>query len=349
MYINYYKKFNRKPNATAEELVKDTFGFIQTIERPQEDCGEKLVELFTKTVEFFMPILPEWNNKDTSKMYETFRIPKASGGYREICAPVPELKQVQRDIAKHITRTLKYLPHNRVHSYTSNRNCKSALYMHQARKAEYFLKVDIKDFFGSITREMVVAQCRKTMSTNAIGNIVEVNDTVASLLFLNGSLPQGAPTSPVLSNAIMQDFDARFNRWCWDRGLCYTRYADDILVSKSKPFEYKEVIDAIKARLPVGLELNDAKTKYKSCRGANWMLGLMYNKDLDVTVGATQKHVIQCAYHNLYRDHPEDFDSKLAELKGLLNYYYYIEPEYFGRIRKKLEAKGYDVGGKKNG
>ena len=67
---------------------------------------------------------------DYGSMYETFRIPKRTGGYREICAPNEELKRLQQTILHTCTHSMKYIPHNAVHGFTAHRNCKTALEVH---------------------------------------------------------------------------------------------------------------------------------------------------------------------------------------------------------------------------
>ena len=140
---------------------------------------------------------------------------------------------------------------------------------------------------------------------------------------------------------MLQEFDYHFNQYCASKGMCYTRYADDLLISKECKFDWQEVAQQAELLLPEGMVLKHHKTRYGSCNGKNWNLGLMYNKDKQITVGHKQKHYIQCAYHNLYRDMPEDFNYQLRSLVGLFQYYKYIEPDYFIALEQKLNAKGY--------
>ena len=63
------------------------------------------------------------------------------------------------------------------------------------------------------------------------------------------------------------------------RGYTYTRYADDILISKTIEFDWQEVVRQVQIILPPGLNIKSNKTRYGSSNGSNWNLGLMYNKD----------------------------------------------------------------------
>lgn len=347
MYLNYYRKINREPGKTAQELSDEVYGIINTIEVDESDrkTTSALLSYINKVnASKFMHTIDNGDiDLDEIVSYTEFRIPKASGGYRVINAPDPKLKELQKEFANLLIKDCRVLCHNAVHSYVKKRNTLTALKAHQERGNKYFLKVDISRFFDSISVNMLCNALDNIVNTKYISSIIRNNTDIQKILFLNGVLPQGSPASPILSNLVLQEFDTKFNQYCWNRSITYTRYADDLIISCRHGFVFSEILDIINELLPDGLIINREKVRYGSCYGSNWNLGLMYNKNLDVTVGAEQKHKIQCAYHNLYRDKPEDFNARLASLKGLFNYYRYIEPEYFDRLAIKLQNKGYEI------
>jgi hypothetical protein len=146
----------------------------------------------------------------------------------------------------------------------------------------------------------------------------------------------------------MQVFDYELTRQL--RGFTYTRYADDLLISKTTQFDWQEVARQVQIGLPSGLNIKPNKTRYGSSNGSNWNLGLMYNKDLNITVGYRKKHLLKNKIHNLFTNKPDEdtpefvgWLESLYSLRGLLSYYKFIEPEYFTRLEEKYRALGYDL------
>lgn len=153
--------------------------------------------------------------------YASFAIPKRGGGAREILAPAPQLKQVQRRIHRRLLRRLRAHPHatgfERGHSIVSN------AFPHAGK--DVVIRLDLKDFFGSIKVDCVQRYFR------FIGYDDEAAGLLTRLCTHEGALPAGAPTSPRLSNLVNYKLDARLAALAAARGLSYSRYADDITFS----------------------------------------------------------------------------------------------------------------------
>lgn len=156
--------------------------------------------------------------------YSTFRVPKRTGGSRTIYAPAAPLKAMQRQILHRLLRGLKSHPcatgFERGHSIVTN-----AL-PHVGQ--EVVIKMDIRDFFSSTSARRVEAFFR-TIGWNA-----DAADMLSRLCTYQGSLPQGAPTSPRLSNLVNRRMDARLGALAESLDLRYSRYADDITLSGSE-------------------------------------------------------------------------------------------------------------------
>ena len=156
-----------------------------------------------------------------SPSYSTFLIPKRSGGQRQIHAPSPELKLIQKLILHRLLLRLRAHPHavgfERGHSIVTNAVC----HVGQAVVA----KLDIVDFFASTTAKRVTAYFR------FIGWNREAASLITKLCTHNGGLPAGAPTSPRISNLVNYGLDARMAALAKTVGATYTRYADDITIS----------------------------------------------------------------------------------------------------------------------
>lgn len=266
--------------------------------------------------------------------YYEFKIPKRTGGYRTISAPNAELKAAQAFALK-VLMTTSAAAHNAAFAYIKERSCKDALEVHQTNKSNWFLKIDLKNFFPSCTEKFVDDQLRKiypycNMEPGAL-------DSIFDLCFLNHALPQGAPTSPFLSNLVMIPIDYGLNAKLYNykgKHFVYTRYADDILISCKKTFDKDEiegvVHDALKG---TPLLINKEKTRYGSKAGSNWNLGLVLNKDNKITVGNQRKRYLSNSLHNLKRSEKQGTPWELEDLyhlQGELSYINSIEP---GRLK----------------
>lgn len=155
--------------------------------------------------------------------YTLFHIPKRRGGLRKIHAPIRPLKEIQRRILHRLLRRLRAHPNatgfERGHSIVTN-----AL-PHTGK--DVVIRLDLVDFFASTPAERVNRYFR------FIGYDPETADLLTRLCTHNGCLPQGAPTSPRLSNLVNYRLDARLVALADQRGMSYTRYADDITFSGS--------------------------------------------------------------------------------------------------------------------
>ncbi|MFH1452485.1 MAG: retron St85 family RNA-directed DNA polymerase [Armatimonadota bacterium] len=153
--------------------------------------------------------------------YSTFEILKRGGGTRKILSPDSRLKKVQRVI---LHRLLGRLP---VHSSATGFKKKSSIVTNTVPhiNKEVIVRMDIKDFFGSTPSERVEKYFKK------IGWNKKVSRILTHICTYNGGLPQGAPTSPVLSNLVNFRLDARFSKLAEKFKASYTRYADDITFS----------------------------------------------------------------------------------------------------------------------
>ena len=131
--------------------------------------------------------------------------------------------------------------------------------------AKYYLRVDIESFFPSITDDCIKNELSSLLVCNSSEEKGKLLDLVCDIVTLDGTLPQGACTSPMVSNLIMAKVDQRITIYCQVFGVRYTRYADDLLFS-SNTFDFSEkkwFIKKIKYILSsLKLKLNYSKIKY---------------------------------------------------------------------------------------
>jgi retron-type reverse transcriptase len=181
--------------------------------------------------------------------YRIFSIPKRSGGYREITAPYPALIECQNWIYKNIL--LKIRIHPAAQGFTFKKSIITNAKIHIGQK--HFLKIDLKDFFPSITINQVMTIFKSLGYTNKVAYYL------SAICCYGDVLPQGASTSPALSNIIGRTLDKRLFAFAKAYNLRYTRYADDLAFSGEEiPVKFLDYISSIIESC--GFSVNEKKT-----------------------------------------------------------------------------------------
>jgi RNA-directed DNA polymerase len=163
--------------------------------------------------------------------YRQFTIPKRSGGARRILAPDDDLKKLQRRILRRLLGRLR--AHPAAMGFERNRSIVTNARLHVGRAA--VLRMDVVDFFPTTSTRRVRKYLRR------IGWNRQAARLLVRLCCHDGGLPQGAPTSPRLSNLVNYRLDARLAGMARKLGAVYTRYADDITVSFSEDADAREL------------------------------------------------------------------------------------------------------------
>jgi RNA-directed DNA polymerase len=184
--------------------------------------------------------------------YTTFEIPKASGGVRTISAPAGMIRTWQEQLGPLLSAT--YRPHPSAHGFLTARSVVSNARIHAG--ARHVLNVDLKDFFPSVNFGRVRGLYMKPPFSMG-GPAATV---LAQLCTLHNGLPQGAPTSPALSNFAAATLDRRLTRLAKSHRLTYSRYADDLSFSTAAEqfppaVAYVEIDAQAQRRLHLGAAL----------------------------------------------------------------------------------------------
>lgn len=200
--------------------------------------------------------------------YRVFEIPKRRGGKRKISAPYPTLLCCQKWINKNI------LSRGRIHKastgFKKRKNIKDNAEPHLGKIC--LLKMDLKDFFPSITLPRVINVFRR------FGYPPNISFYLARLCCLEDCLPQGAATSPTLSNLIAIRLDKRLSALSKKWDIRYTRYADDLTFSGSSiSIKYIDVVDRIVCE--EGFKVNKEKTTLSRSKGKRVVTGLSVSGD----------------------------------------------------------------------
>ena len=177
--------------------------------------------------------------KHPHSYYKTFEIPKKSGGTRVINAPYGELKFIQEQLNKRLAEYQKYIWEVKgvrpaiSHGFEKGKSIITNAKIH--RNKRYVVNLDIENFFGTFHFGRIVGFFEKNRYFRLPH---EVAITIAQITCYNGTLPQGAPSSPIITNYICQVLDRRLLLLAREYRLDYTRYADDITFSTTSPSYY---------------------------------------------------------------------------------------------------------------
>lgn len=362
MYITFYTNNIRQQRIDLDynnimqqnNITTPITSYKCTIETPQTPVGQlsekmqnHLIQLLTG-IRLMEEILEPFKDNYTEQ-YTVFQIPKRTGGLRTIHAPKPEFKEALSKCKDIFENIIKCLPHDAAYAYIKNRSTTDALKKHQLNQSKWYLKLDIKDFFPNCTPDFIYNQLMQVFPFCYIANAHEsIKDSfkkIIKICCLDNGLPQGTPISPLLTNLIMVPFDYKITQFL-KRGTgnhyVYTRYADDILISSKSNFNWQELVNTLKGILQPQFTIKDEKTRYGSTAGRNWNLGLMVNKDNQITLGHKKKKLLHAMLNNFLRDASlTRFWSKedTHTLQGQLGYLYHIEPDYYHDMLNKYECK----------
>ena len=295
-------------------------------------------------------------SQDRASLYHSFHIPKNSGGLRRIDAPLPDLMNALRELKTIFETQMFALYHTTAFAYVCGRSTVDAIKRHQRNESRWFLKLDFSNFFGSTTPEFVFDMVSNLFP---FSEIVKRQDgfeelkKALSLCFLNEGLPQGTPISPFITNVMMIAVDHKLSntlRNFDNRRFVYTRYADDLLISCTIDFDknlvQKFVSDTL-SEFKAPFSIKPEKTRYGSSSGRNWNLGVMLNKDNQITIGHQKKKHFKAMIENYMRDRKSGncwCIHDIQILNGLISYYKMIEKDYIEYVLKQYSEKhGEDI------
>lgn len=213
-----------------------------------------------------------WLANDRIDHYICFHTKKRDGGIREIFAPKSRLKEVQRQILDDLLQKVGLNSH--AEGFRKKRSIATNAKRHIGK--EIVIKMDVKDFFPSITFERVLGMFI------SLGYPRQVSLLLTRLATHNGRLPIGAPTSPAISNIICRRLDKRFSKLGEKMSFDYSRYADDITISSNNkgvnkmiPF-FKEIMG------DEGFEINESKMRILRSGGRQKVTGIVVNKKSNI-------------------------------------------------------------------
>lgn len=271
----------------------------------------------------------------SDKYYREFTIPKRNGKLRKIDSPYPVLLMIQRWILDNILSTIAL--NNAATGFIKNKSIKDNAFVHVGKKC--LLKMDIKDFFPSISLNRIICIFKN------LGYPHKISYFLAKLCCKDNHLPQGAPTSPYISNIIAKRLDIRLKALSKKCNLAYTRYADDIAFSgdyiSSKHIKHVYTIITSEGFIP-----NIEKTRLVIGNGKKIITGLSISNDKLTIPRKKKRELRKNAFYILlnglekYSQITKKYDPIFLErLIGKYTFWKFIEPdnEYVKNTLIKLQ------------
>ena len=214
-------------------------------------------------------------SRNRQSYYHTVEFPKKRGGTRTLTVPSHPLKWVQRSLLTVLTHL--FPRHKCAHGFERGKSIITHARQHVGKR--YVYTIDIKDFFPSITRNRVFGML-KAYPFEAPSPVARY---LANLTCHDGCLPQGAPTSPILSNLLCRRLDSRLFKWARRNGYRYSRYADDLTFSTDNehfPSKDQRFIDRVVE--DEGFAVNEEKRRLQPYYDRQMVTGLVVNKKLNL-------------------------------------------------------------------
>lgn len=302
---------------TTEEIGRTlrTFDLLKGLDVPEEA---------------YLPCLYTVSNQIETH-YHPVVIPKKSGGRRKLLVPDALLRTIQRNLLHHVLEEFQI-------SEFACAYKKGTSIVDNARPhvgAKLVLKLDIQDFFDQITWILVYQNAFPgTHFPPAIRKML------TEFCCVRDRLPQGAPTSPTVSNLVMRPFDVHMGEWCREREIRYTRYCDDLTFSGA--FAPEEVIRKVRGFLQVyGFELNRKKTRVLGRGNAQSVTGIVVNEKAQVSRAYRRKLRQEVYLFDRYgiktAEGPKNDERERLRLLGKMRYVLSVNPEdvWFGNMYKK--------------
>lgn len=238
-------------------------------------------------------------NHASNPSYTFFKISKKKGGWREVCSPVNELKNIQRRL--NVLFQYYYHPLKSefafgfVKTFSKERRDIVANATRHLNK-NHILNTDIKDFFPSIK----INHVKEMLESAPFNYDTELSSAIALLCCYKGALAVGSPTSPILSSFYCLSLDKEVNKLATDYNLTYTRYADDITFSSAYKIDSKVLNDLELILSKYGFGLNKKKTRLASHNQGMYVTGIKVNEHLNIDRRYIK--IVRAIIHNVSRN-----------------------------------------------
>jgi retron-type reverse transcriptase len=286
----------------------------------------------------------------TVSHYRRFQVPKKTGGLRLISAPMPRLKQAQQWV---LTRILEQVAvHPAAHGFRKGRSIVTNAAPHVG--AEVVVNLDLEQFFPTVSRRRIkgmfrslgygeqVATILSLICSEAEVRAVELDGRIYHVAQGERALPQGAPSSPAITNILCRGLDARLARIAEGLGFAYTRYADDMTFSGSG--RAAEDVGRLlrRGRFVIereGFRVHPEKTRVLRRGRQQEVTGLVVNRRVNVARATLRR--FRATLFQIEHDGPAgkrwgSGPDVLAAIEGFANFVAMVDPERGGELRHRV-------------
>ncbi|HVT82660.1 MAG TPA: reverse transcriptase family protein [Phycisphaerae bacterium] len=296
----------------------------------------------------------------TRTHYVRFTVPKKSGGTRELAAPRKSLAAAQDWILANILE--KVPAHKAAHGFVAGRSTLTNALPHA--RPGVLINCDLKDFFPTVNVHRVIGLFTEMGYSPAVATILGLICTESPRRVVNYAgttfhvatgprcLPQGASTSPAISNLVSRRMDSRLAGISAKLGFTYTRYADDLTFSappsqlpKEDPANPQKRVGYLLARIrhitgDEGFVVNEDKTRVQRPNTSQRVTGIVVN-GAEMTVPRKTVRRLRAILHQAQktglaaqnkRQHPH-FE---AHVRGMVSYIHMINPRQANGLRESL-------------
>lgn len=288
----------------------------------------------------------------TVSHYVRFKLKKKTGGERVISAPMPRLKQAQRWILENLLEKVDL--HDAAHGFRRERSIASNAAPHVG--AEAIINLDLKDFFPSIAYKRVKGLFRSLGYSEAAATLFGLlcTEPETETVMLDGKtyyvatsgrhLPQGAPTSPAITNLLCRRLDRRLLKMAEETGFTYTRYADDLTFSASGD-ALKNICNVLRRTEAIvaheGFTVHPDKTRVLRRSRQQEVTGVVVNSRPNVAKEELKR--FRAVLFQIEKDGPEgkrwgQSRDVLASMLGFANFVFMVNPEKGVELRARVRA-----------
>jgi RNA-directed DNA polymerase len=283
----------------------------------------------------------------TVSHYQKFYMPKKSGGKRQISAPMPRLKKAQHWILENILNKVPL--HHAANGFAVNRSIVTNAQPHVGK--DLVLNMDVKDFFPSIHFKRVKGLLQKLGYSQKIATIISLICTEAPTeeVSIDGKnyfvqkgnrvLPQGAPSSPAITNILCYKLDKRLQGLATKLNCNYTRYADDVSFSAGKDVDAQQLVWRIKKIMQdEGFTVHPDKIRIMRKGTQQEVTGVVVNKELSVS--RKKLRAFRALLHNIKTKDSNGMQwgtgSLINSIIGYANFVKMVHPEKGNKFKKTI-------------
>lgn len=285
--------------------------------------------------------------------YRRFLMPKKRGGHRLISAPMPRLKQVQRWVLEQILE--KVALHDAAHGFRREHSILTNAAPHCG--SQLVINLDLRDFFPNVTWKRVYGVFLALGYSRSIATIfaqicteppveeVEMDGETWQVATGVRHLPQGAPTSPAITNLLCRRMDARMTGIARKHGFTYTRYADDLTFSSTDGDREKSRRLLWQVKKVIGEEgfhLHPDKLRIMGKGRRREVTGLIAGEK--PSVPREDVRAFRALLNRLEKNGPADCSWRgekrhiLAKVMGYANYLHMVDAEKYATLSGKAET-----------